>query len=437
MPQRRSPSPPPGTSRAIGPGPPRPGVSASASASVPPPGGHGGAPGPLAAPEGAAPEGASPEGAAPSTPTPAPVSAAPTSRAAWPRQAEGQAARPSRGHARDRSAAPEGTAPPPSPTAIGAAALEAALRLAGEAHAENTRRAYRADWAHFARWCEGAGFAGMPAPPEAVAAFLAAHAGALGRASLRRRLAAIAQAHRAAGHTPSPTEHPGVRATLRGLLRRHGAPPRRAAALGAVEIRALAEACARDPSPAGLRDRALLLLGYAGALRRAELVAVEAGHLVFGEGGLRLLIPRSKTDAEGAGAWLAIPLGRRRITCPVRALRDWLARAGIASGPVFRALPPRVAPRGPSSDPARALHADGVRRVLLKRAAEAGVAAPALERLSPHGLRAGFVTEAYRAGARDEEIMEHTRHRDARTMRGYVRRARLGALGSAARRVGL
>lgn len=313
------------------------------------------------------------------------------------------------------------------PSAAGMAALGEALGFAREALSEATRRAYRADWAHFEAWCAGAGFPPLPAPPEGLAAYLAAHARLLGRAALRRRLAAIGQRHRTSGHE-SPAGHPAVRATLRGLLRKSGVPPRRSAAIGTAEVRRLVAACPGDP--AGLRDRALLLLGYAAALRRAELVAVDREHVVLEGGGLRLLLPRAKGDQEGEGAWIGVPRGARRDTCPVRALEAWMEASGCRGGPVFRGVDcrGRVA--------RRRLHPDGVRRILLRRAAAAGLRVPALERLSPHGLRAGFVTEAYKAGARDEEIMEHTRHRDLKTMRGYVRRAKLGAE-SPARLLGL
>jgi len=153
--------------------------------------------------------------------------------------------------------------------------------------------------------------------------------------------------------------------------------------------------------------------------------------LVFtADGGLRLLIPRAKGDPEGEGAWIGIPRGERRDTCPVRALEAWRTASACSDGPVFR----KIDCWGHLG--AEALSPDAIRQILLKRAAAAGLTVPDAERLSPHGLRAGFVTEAYAAGARDEQIMAHTRHRDLKTMRGYVRRARLG-LDSPAKLLGL
>ncbi len=169
----------------------------------------------------------------------------------------------------------------------------------------------------------------------------------------------------------------------------------------------------------GQRDRALLLLGFAAALRRSELVAVHREHLTFTADGMKLLIPRAKTDQDGEGAEIGIPRGLKPETCPVRAMEVWLRASDCRYGPVFRKVD-----RWGNLEHTR-LGADAVRDILLRRAAAAKLSVPAGERLSPHGLRAGFITEAYRQGARDEEIMDHTRHRDLRTMRGYVRRAKL------------
>jgi integrase len=325
-----------------------------------------------------------------------------------------------------------------APSAVGQAALAAAAAYAKRALAPATCRAYQADWTHFFTWCAEANLAALPAAPATVGAYLAAMAPTHARASIRRRLAAIGQMHQLHGHDWTPSQ-PAIRAPLRGMLRSHGTPARRAAALGTAEIRRLVAAC--DASPAGepvgtagrrrapgpairlaaLRDRALLLLGYAAALRRAELAGVTWEELVFtADGALRVLIARAKGDPEGEGAWIGVPRGERRDTCPVLALEAWRTAAGRRHGPVFRKIDcwGRLG--------SAALHPDAVRQILRKRAAAAGLAVASVERLSPHGLRAGFVTEAYAAGARDEQIMAHTRHRDLKTMRGYVRRAKLG-----------
>ena len=134
---------------------------------------------------------------------------------------------------------------------------------------------------------------------------------------------------------------------------------------------------------------------------------------------MKLLIARSKTDAEGEGAEIAIPRGSSPETRPVTALHEWLTAAEISAGSLFRKVN-----RGGAVEAAR-LVSDAVRQILLKRAARAGLKGTLAEPVSPHGLRAGFVTTAYRNGVPDEEIMGHTRHRSLTTMRSYVRRAKL------------
>jgi len=305
---------------------------------------------------------------------------------------------------------------PPAPRAALALAKSQAYQAAADAPA--TLRAYSADLANFTAWCEAHGFPSMPASPETVGAYLAAAGLGYALPTLRRRVAAIARAHRMAGH-PLDTRHPAIRETLRGIARTHGEPARRSAALTTEEIRHLIEGCGEDL--AGLRDRALLLIGFAGALRRSELVGLDVAHVRPTPTGLRLLIIRSKTDAAGEGTEVGITRGSQTETCPVRALWVWLRAARIADGPIFR----RVTQWGAVGK--RRLHPDAVRQILARRAATAGIRGTLLEPVTPHGLRAGFVTTAYKSGVPDEEIMGHTRHRSLSTMRSYIRRAKLGS----------
>jgi integrase len=202
--------------------------------------------------------------------------------------------------------------------------------------------------------------------------------------------------------------------TLRGIGRKHGSPPRRAAAITTAEVRKLCRAS--GPDLAGARDQAIFLLGFAGALRRSELVGLDVERVTWIRDGLKLLIERSKTDSQGEGA---IPRGRADDTCPVTALKTWLELSEISAGPLFRKVN-----RGGVVERAR-LTTDAVRQILLKRAAKAGLKGTLAEPFSPHGLRAGFITITYRNGVADEEIMGHTRHRSLTTMRSYIRRAKL------------
>jgi integrase len=304
---------------------------------------------------------------------------------------------------------------PPAPRAALAMAKSKAYQAAADAPA--TLRAYAADLAHFKAWCEAHGFQPMPASSETVGAYLAATGLGYALPTLRRRVAAIARAHRIAKQ-PLDTRHPAIRETLRGIARTHGEPARRSAALTTPEIRRLIEVCSDDL--AGIRDRALILIGFAGALRRSELVGLDDAHVRPTPTGLRLMIPRSKTDTAGEGAEVGITCGSQADTCPVRALHAWLGAAAITDGPIFR----RVTQWGTVGT--QRLHPDAVRQILTRWAVAAGITGTLLEPVTPHGMRAGFVTTAYRNGVSDEEIMGHTRHRSLTTMRSYVRRAKLG-----------
>ncbi len=226
-------------------------------------------------------------------------------------------------------------APASSPaTPAQRAALDTAQGYARQSLSPATLKAYRADWEDFCGWCSRGGWQALPAAPQTVAAYLADHASTHSRATLKRRLGAIGQYHRMAGQEWLPS-HPVIRHTLRGILRRHGAPCRRAAALTTPEIRKLLATCGGG-GLTNLRDRTLILLGYAGALRRSEMVAIQREHITFTGEGLRLLIPRSKTDAEGQGVEIGIPRGDKPATCPVRASEAWLKASGCQYGPVFR-----------------------------------------------------------------------------------------------------
>ena len=175
------------------------------------------------------------------------------------------------------------------------------------ADAPSTVRAYTADWKHFSLWCIARQQVPMPATPEVVGDYLSDLGEGYARATLRRKVAAIARANRHAGH-PLNTRHTSIRDVLRGIGRTHGGPPKRAQALATEEVQQMVETCAEDP--AGLRDRALILIAFAGALRRSELCAIEVEHITWKPRSLELLIPRSKTDAEAEGARIGIPRGK-------------------------------------------------------------------------------------------------------------------------------
>jgi len=302
------------------------------------------------------------------------------------------------------------------PSARAAMAMAKAQAYQDAADAPSTLRAYASDLKNYQAWCGKNGLEALPAAPEVVGAYLAAAGEGYAMQTLRRRVAAISRASGVAGH-PLDTKHPAIRETQRGIGRTHGSRGRRSAALTTSDLKKLGRVC--EPGLAGDRDRALLLTGFAGALRRSELVALDVERLTWSNDGVKLLLEKSKTDKDGEGAEIMIVFGRHEDTCPVRALRRWLDGAAITSGPVFRKVN-----KGGRAEPRR-LSEDAVRQILLRRAAQAGVKGSLAEPVSPHGLRAGFVTTAYSNGVPDEEIMGYTRHRSLTTMRSYVRRAKL------------
>ena len=211
-------------------------------------------------------------------------------------------------------------------------AISAAEDFARASRSEATRRAYRSDWSHFTAWCADHGAIFLPAAPGAVAAYLADLASDHKVATIQRRLAAINAAHRLAG-TASPTSDEEVRLVMQGIRRRKGVAPDEVRAITLHELRKMVAALPEDL--AGSRDRGLLLLGFAGAFRRSELVALDVEDLETTEDGVVVQIRRSKTDQEAAGRQVGVPYGSTTL-CPVLALRHWLEAAQISSGPIFR-----------------------------------------------------------------------------------------------------
>lgn len=155
------------------------------------------------------------------------------------------------------------------------------------------------------------------------------------RATLRRKLAAIAVMHRSAGHN-SPTAHAIVRATLAAICRERGIAPRPKTALLVDELRTVLATCRERTID--VRDRALVLVGFAGALRRSEFVGLDIGDVRFEAEGVVLRLRRSKTNQEGALEEVAVLYGSDPRTCPVRALQAWLATSGLGTGPLFRSV---------------------------------------------------------------------------------------------------
>lgn len=298
-----------------------------------------------------------------------------------------------------------------------AAEIDAARAYRARAKAANTRRAYASDWRQFESWCDERLLEPLPARPEAVATYLAALALA-GKAdsTIARHLAAIAWHHRQAGSVP-PQQRDArevIADTLAGIRREQRArPARKKAAISADDLARMVAAAAGQGTRA-IRDRAVLSLGLAAALRRSELVALQLADLELVREGLRLTIRHSKTDQDGAGQVIAVPAGKRLK--PVAHLNAWLAVRGGAPGPLFT----RIAPHGrlttaPMSD-------RSVARLVQRYAAKIGLDPTAI---GAHSLRAGFLTEAARAGASLPKMQEVSRQKKLEVLLGYVRSAAL------------
>jgi integrase len=277
------------------------------------------------------------------------------------------------------------------------------LELITAATAPNTLRAYESDIAHFLAWGGS-----IPSSPKIVAEYFAAHSDMLSVATLTRRLIAIRREHVLRAF-PDPTKAELVRLTLRGVRRVRGRPQRRVAPLRLEQLADIVShlgSATRD-----LRDRALLLVGFAGAFRRSELTAVDRSWVERTEQGIVITLPRSKTDQEGRGRSVAIPrIGGSH--CPVDALDGWLATSGIVDGPLFRPVSKAGKVLGNS------LSASAVATIVKQRVAQIGLD-PA--RYSGHSLRAGFVTSAAAAGLPIWKIKGQTGHVSDAMLSRYIR----------------
>jgi integrase len=301
-----------------------------------------------------------------------------------------------------------------------AEAVVKAVELARHSVSETTEKIYADDWNAFRAWCTRRKAPFLPAPPVVVASYLAECSERMGRSGLRLILAAIAFYHRRTGH-PWVSNDPLISTVMKSIVRKQQRPVRPAAALTSDEIGELLHVCRSkknaERSLADLRDRALLLTCFAGALRRSELVALDVEDVEITKDGIKLKIRRSKADQEGEGAEVLISNGSRPATCPAEAMRAWLKASAITYGPVFRRITAAGAIEG-------RLTGNGVWRIVRRRAEQAKLTVDDSERLSPHGMRAGYIVEAYLNGGLDEQVQDHARQKSIMTTRRYRKRAK-------------
>jgi integrase len=290
-----------------------------------------------------------------------------------------------------------------------------AVDYAKKADADATTRAYKSQWTKFKAWCRFRGLEALPAAPGTLALYLTERAAQGARLpTLEQALTSISRKHSDA-ELPDPRSGRECRKVWKGIRRSVGRAQKKAAPVSPDVLRKMIRACP-GPELACQRDAALILVGFAGALRRDELVKLDVKHLAFSDDGLVVTLERSKTDQEGKGATVPLPYGSDKTTCPVRALRAWLASSGIVEGAVFRG----VKKGGRLSK--KQLHGRDVARVIQRAARHAGIE---LDNLSGHSLRSGLGTTAAKSGKRLEVIQKHMRHKSMDQTVEYVRNAEM------------
>ncbi len=280
----------------------------------------------------------------------------------------------------------------------------ASAKYVEASRAQSSLKAYASDFRHFLSWGGD-----VPCGPELVARYIAEHGEALAPASLERRLASISVAHAAKG-LPSPTKSELVRSVLKGIRRTQGTAQKQAKPLMRDDLFAMLDAMTGS-SPKDLRDRSLLLLGFAGGFRRSELVALDVEDFEQVRQGMVINLRKSKSDQEGQGRKIGVPLGRTRH-CPVKALEMWLQAAGISGGPIYRP----VGKGGHIASPR--LSGKAICHILRQRIAEAGMDPSGY---SGHSLRSGFATSAAMAGVSSWKIRQQTGHASDAMLSRYVR----------------
>ena len=286
--------------------------------------------------------------------------------------------------------------------------------------APSTARAYASDLRDFEGWCAMAGRASLPASEDTVTLYTAHALESRSVSTQTRRLAAIVAAHRAVG-APNPVTAQ-VRSVLSGARRAGALVPRGKSALTVDQLRSIVKALPK--STRGIRDRAVLLFGFASGLRRSEIAALDLDDIQVSERGVRVTVRRSKTDQESRGRELGVFAGKRAATCPLTAMKAWLRVRGKAAGPLFYSCD------GAGKLTYTRLLSDGVHDCVKRGVRSIGLDA---SRYGGHSLRAGMVTAAAEAGVPESMIMQTTGHKSIAMVARYVRPARLWAYNPLAR----
>lgn len=291
----------------------------------------------------------------------------------------------------------------PVPPSLTDNSIEQVRHYLDQALSDNTKLAYRKDMEHFIGWGGS-----IPCSPDIIAHYLSSHAETNAMATLCRWLVSIRKAHTMQGCS-DPTKSDLVKLTLKGIKRVHGKPQAQASPILKEDLVVMLSHC--PDTAKGRRDAALLLLGFCGALRRSELVAVKVEDLEFNSQGLILTIPRSKTDQNGEGRKIAIPRGKGKI-CPVELVDSYFKKSSACNRHLFTAISKggRVS-NCPLSDRA-------VSDIIKHYASKAGLNP---EKYSGHSLRSGLCTSAAQHGISSYKIRQQTGHRSDAMLSRYIR----------------
>ncbi|MEN6413125.1 MAG: site-specific integrase [Veillonellales bacterium] len=282
--------------------------------------------------------------------------------------------------------------------------------------AENTLRAYEADWLDYYDWCSHHNYQALPAEPETIVNYINDLADNARANTVSRRLSAISENHKAAGYqSDNPCRSGLVRNALDAIKREKGTIQQGKTPLLLEDLQEIAPYF-DDSDMIGMRDKALMLTGFMGAFRRSELVKINVEDLTFSPEGVTILVHQSKGDQEGQGEYVAIPCNSDSTVCAVAALKNWLQAAQLKSGALFRPFNKYKQIR------ARRLTDKSVALIVKKYASLAGRNA---ENFAGHSLRRGFATSAAQHDVDERTIMQQTRHKSEKMVRRYIEQGNL------------
>jgi site-specific recombinase XerD len=292
--------------------------------------------------------------------------------------------------------------------------VESASKYLKDSLSENTKKAYKTQWDQFNAWCMVRGFDALPATSEIVCIFISWMADNNKKAAtIARMLSTISKAHGVFdGSIVNPVRTQMVKDEFSGIKRKIGTDQNRVDPISIKDIKKIVDSFECDVE--GIRNKALILLGFFGGFRRSELVAVIRKDVKFSEEGMRVKIAKSKTDQEGKGFFKSIPKYEDQTYCPVLALQDWVNIA-----PDSRFLFCHIEGASGPVKEGRKLSDKMVARLIQRIAYKLDIKGW----FSGHSLRSGFVTAAAKSGKSNRSIMKMTGHKSYAMVDRYVRLA--------------